>query len=59
MKARVLIMLLAVTLLSACGYKAGLYLPESRAKAVKPGAVITPDPSPDRPLPGEAAPRPK
>lgn len=59
MKARVVLVLLAVAGLSACGYKGGLYMPDSKPKAVRPGAVITPDPAPDRPLPAESAPQPK
>jgi len=55
MNARVLLTLLTLTSLSACGYKSGLYLPEAKAKAGKPAAVITPERAPDRPLPSEAA----
>jgi len=59
MNARVLLVLLTLSSLASCGYKSGLYLPESKMKAAKPAAVITPEPAPDRPLPSEAAPPPK
>lgn len=59
MKTRVLLALVAITSLGACGYKAGLYLPDSKAEPRKRGGVITPDPAPDRPLPAESAPQPK
>ena len=59
MKARVLLALLTISLLAACGYKSGLYLPESKAKSGKQAVIITPEPFPDRPLPAEAAPQPK
>ncbi len=59
MKAHVLLLLLTVTALGACGYKGALFLPDSKPRAGKPRAVITPDPAPDRPLPAESAPSPK
>lgn len=59
MKARVVLVLLAIAALSACGYKAGLYMPDSKPQTGRPRGVITPDPAPDRPLPAESAPQPK
>ena len=58
---RVLLVLLTVFSLAACGYKAALFLPQSKAdKDKRPAAgIITPDPAPDRPVPSEAVPAPR
>ena len=55
---RIVPLALALTLITACGYKGPLYLPESKPDARKPGTAL-PDPVPERPLPSEAAPAPK
>lgn len=52
-------MLLCLAHLGACGYKGPLYLPESKAEARKPPAIVHPEPAPDRPVPAAAAPAPK
>jgi predicted small lipoprotein YifL len=59
MKTRGLLVLLTVIALAACGYKGDLYLPDKKPGAAKKGAVVTPDPAPDRPVPAEAVPPPK
>ena len=58
MKSPVLL-LLTLTSFGACGYKGGLYMPDSKPPAGKSRAVITPDAAPDRPVPAEAVPTPK
>ena len=56
---RLLLVLLSLAWLAACGYKGPLYLPESKAAAGKPPAIVHPEPAPDRPVPAETAPAPK
>ena len=56
---RVWLCLLIAATLAGCGYKGPLYLPESKAPAMKPVTVVSPEPAPDRPLPAEATPPPK
>ena len=58
---RLLLVLLSLAWLAACGYKGPLYLPESKAAAGKPPAIVHPEPAPERPMltPAEAAPAPK
>ena len=59
-KMRVLLVVLTVSALAACGYKAPLFLPKPKAEKGKPAAVIiTPEPAPDRPVPSEAIPAPR
>ncbi|HYH42321.1 MAG TPA: hypothetical protein VD867_10080 [Burkholderiales bacterium] len=55
---RVLLVVLTMFSLSACGYKAALFLPQAKAeKGKKPAAaIVTPEPAPDRPVPSEAVP---
>ena len=58
---RLLLVLLGLAYLGACGYKGPLYLPGSKADARKPPTIVHPEPAPDRPMltPAEAAPAPK
>ena len=57
---RLSLLLLILTALVGCGYKAPLYLPDAKSESRKPRqSVVTPDPAPDRPVPAEAAPAPK
>ena len=57
---RVLLALLTLLVLGACGYKAALFLPKPESEKPRRGAVIiTPEPAPDRPVPSEAAPAPR
>jgi predicted small lipoprotein YifL len=57
----VLLALLGLAYLGACGYKGALYLPESKTGPRKPPTIVHPEPAPDRPMstPAEAAPAPK
>ena len=60
---RVLLLLMTLCPLAACGYKASLYLPDAKTKQSRQGkpeaVIITPEPAPDRPVPSEAVPAPR
>ena len=53
------ILLTASVLLSGCGTKGPLYLPEQVAPSKRPRSVVTPPASPERPTPAETAPVPE
>jgi predicted small lipoprotein YifL len=51
------LLVLMAAVLAGCGYKAPLYLPQTKPEtAQKRGEPALPDPVPDRPVPAEAAP---